>query len=288
MDAPSRSLLTYGLLASVVCITAGAWLLRSVGDGGGAQANPALVDLLGPGTPAPAVNPRAARPPLPPQQAAWTSPLAERCLRPDLNELRRLRRAWQDRSARSSQVTIHPDNYGERLTQDAYGQPIPHRPSLVVLHETVYGLNSALQTFRTPHPNDADQVSYHALISLDGRIVRLLDPERRAFGAGYSAFNRAWLVTNPKVGGSINNVALHVSLETPLDGEHDGPAHSGYRPAQYDALALLLAEWMRRYGIPAERITTHQYVDLGGERSDPRSFDWVQLGQRLAALGLAC
>lgn len=45
---------------------------------------------------------------------------------------------------------------------------------------------------------------------------------------------------------------------------------------------------MRRFGIPATNITTHRYVDLGGERSDPRSFDWRELQQRLAALGLLC
>jgi N-acetyl-anhydromuramyl-L-alanine amidase AmpD len=86
----------------------------------------------------------------------------------------------------------------------------------------------------------------------------------------------------------VNNFALHVSLETPLDGEDNAPEHSGYTASQYDALALLLAQWMRRYGIPPERITTHAHVDLGGERADPRTFDWQALQQRLAALGLLC
>ena len=45
---------------------------------------------------------------------------------------------------------------------------------------------------------------------------------------------------------------------------------------------------MRRFQIPATHITTHRHVDLGGERSDPRSFNWKELEQRLVALGVEC
>ena len=90
------------------------------------------------------------------------------------------------------------------------------------------------------------------------------------------------------MGGSINNFALHISLETPLDGEDAGPAHSGYTPAQYDALAALLSGWIQRFPIPPANITTHQAVDLGGERADPRSFRWYELQSRLQNLGLLC
>ena len=110
----------------------------------------------------------------------------------------------------------------------------------------------------------------------------------RSFGAGNSAFGGAWAITNPKVGGSVNNFALHLSLETPIDGEDQEPTHKGYSPAQYDAMALVLADWMRRYSIPAGAITTHRYVDLAGERADPRSFRWQELQDRLAALGVIC
>jgi N-acetyl-anhydromuramyl-L-alanine amidase AmpD len=126
------------------------------------------------------------------------------------------------------------------------------------------------------------------LIGEDGRIIQALDPAKRAFGAGYSAFDGEWVITNPKVGGSINNFALHLSLETPLDGENNALGHSGYSQAQYDAMALVLAHWMRRYNISAENITTHRHVDLGGERADPRSFNWNELKERLIALGVLC
>ena len=95
-------------------------------------------------------------------------------------------------------------------------------------------------------------------------------------------------MTNRRLKGSVNNFALHVSLETPIDGEDMDAAHSGYTANQYDALALVLSDWINTFNFPAAAITTHRHVDLGGERSDPRSFDWSALQSRLAALGNLC
>lgn len=187
---------------------------------------------------------------------------------------------------RTIRIRTDPSNYGERHRQDFYGNRVDPTPRVVVLHETVYGIQSAISTFLTTHPNDADQVSYHTLVGLDGQVVQVLDPSSRAYGAGNSAFRGEWVITNPKVGGSINNFALHLSLETPLDGEDADPSHSGYSQAQYDATALVLAAWMRQFPIPWQNITTHRQVDLGGERADPRSFDWQALQKRLLALGV--
>jgi N-acetyl-anhydromuramyl-L-alanine amidase AmpD len=226
--------------------------------------------------------------PPPPPHPAWTSPLTMTTACRVGNPQRRqqlLSMAGQLRSS-PERVQIDPSNYGERHRRDAFGNALDPTPRVVVLHETVFSMESAINTFRTPHPRDEDQVSYHAIIGLDGRVVKLVDPSQRAFGAGNSAFRGEWAVTNPKVRGSVNNFALHVSLETPVDGEHAGPAHSGYSAAQYDALAALLAVWMEQFPIAPDQITTHRAVDLWGERADPRSFDWGALGERLASLGL--
>jgi len=225
---------------------------------------------------------------LPPARPAWVSPLQPSCTIQDLVQRQHLQSLLLALRTAPQRVRVDPTNFGERFRRDAFGRAVDPTPRLVVLHETVYGLNSAIHTFRTPHPNDGDQVSYHALIGEDGRVIQLLDPSKRAFGAGNSAFNGQWVVTNPKVGGSVNNFALHVSLETPLDGENDNAGHSGYSSAQYDALAALLADWMGRYPITLETITTHRAVDLGGERADPRSFNWQALQERLQNLGLLC
>ena len=229
-----------------------------------------------------------AKAPAPPQQIAWVSPLRKQCDRPDQALRQRLTTLQRNLPSQMRRVSIDPSNYGDRTPRDAYGNSVDITPSLVVLHETVYGIGSAINTFTTHHPHDYDQVSYHLLIGEDGQVVETLDPAKRAFGAGYSAFRGRWDVTNPNMDGSVNNFALHLSLETPLDGEDDGPSHSGYTGLQYDALAVVLANWMRRYRIPMDHITTHRYVDLGAARADPRSFDWSALQVRLAALGALC
>ena len=234
------------------------------------------------------LQPQRQRVPDPPAQAAWISPLKRQCSVGDRALRQHLLNLQRRLPQRIERLRIDPSNYGPRLARDAYGHLIPNTPQMVVLHETVYGLSSAINTFITHHPDDADQVSYHMLIGEKGEIVQVLDPARRAFGAGYSAFRGRWAVTNPAMAGSVNNFALHLSLETPIDGENEAPRHSGYTTAQYDAMAVVLADWMRRFHIPPDAITTHRHVDLGLERADPRSFVWGKLQTRLAALGMLC
>ncbi|MBL1177574.1 N-acetylmuramoyl-L-alanine amidase [Pantanalinema sp. GBBB05] len=168
---------------------------------------------------------------------------------------------------------IDPTNYGDRFLQDLQGNPALLEP-IVVLHETVGSASSALNLFRTPHPRDADQASYHTLIALDGTIIYLVPPDKRAFGAGNSAFvglnGVESIQTNPKLAGSVNNFAYHISLETPPSGNNNARRHTGYTPAQYQSLAWLVA----KTGVPDARITTHQAVDRSGQRLDPRSFDF--------------
>jgi N-acetyl-anhydromuramyl-L-alanine amidase AmpD len=276
--------------ASLFCAGLMFWLARGLMTSPSSSGqNPSLLEILDDvrrGHPAPPGSPKPA--PQPPAQTPWRSPLSDACIAPDPDLSQRLRDQYANLNRRVRRISINPSNFSDRQKHDAFGNRIDPNPRVVVLHETVYGLSSAINTFITPHLDDGDQVSYHMLIGEDGRIIQALDPAKRAFGAGYSAFRGEWVITNRKVGGSINNFALHLSLETPLDGENDGLGHSGYSPAQYDAMALVLADWMRRYHIPAENITTHRYVDLGGERADPRSFNWNELKQRLVALGVLC
>lgn len=166
-----------------------------------------------------------------------------------------------------------PSNYDRRVTVDSEGNAV-NNDYIVVLHETVGTAMSAINTFQTHHPNDYDQVSYHALITTDGTVVYMVPPEQRAFGAGNSVFfssqGEEAVSTNAEFPSSVNNFAYHVSLETPADGRNNNNAsHSGYTEAQYQSLAWLIS----RSTIPEERITTHKAVDRSGSRSDPRSFE---------------
>lgn len=166
-----------------------------------------------------------------------------------------------------------PTNYGDRYRTDANGRAV-NNEFIVVLHETVGSARSAINLFQTRHPNDADQVSYHTLIGLDGTIYYIVPPEKRAYGAGDSVFNGPngpeTVLTNPAFPSSVNNFAYHISLETPGDGRNNNSRHSGYTQVQYQSLAWLLA----RSNVPDSRITTHRAVDRSGTRMDPRSFDF--------------
>ncbi|MFQ6537105.1 MULTISPECIES: N-acetylmuramoyl-L-alanine amidase [Aphanothece] len=290
MTLRRQPLVLAGLASGILGLGGIGWLARDLSNSEGRRGQASLLELLEEVRQPPmAPKPGRRNAPSPPGSRAWASPLRRSCPPGgDQGRRQRLQTLLTELRSAPVRVRIDPTNYGKRFSRDAFGNPLDPTPRVVVLHETVYGIGSAINTFLTPHPRDEDQVSYHALIGLDGKVVQLLDPSQRAFGAGNSAFRGQWVVTNPEVGGSVNNFALHISLETPLDGEDDGPRHSGYTAAQYDALAVLLADWMERFPIPPDHITTHRAVDLGGERADPRSFDWKALESRLATLGSLC
>ena len=268
-----------------------AWLLMDQGERSIAGDRPSLLELLD------QVSGERGRqledkpvvtPPMAPRSRSWSSPLARQCSGIDAALLSRLESLQKRSGSWRAYVAIDPTNFGKRHQTDAFGRPLDASPRVVVLHETVYSLSSAVNTFMTPHPRDEDQVSYHTLVGLDGSIVDVVDPLKRAYGAGYSAFLGEWAVTNSEFDGSVNNFALHLSLETPDDGQGRTGNHSGYTAAQYDALALVLDGWLERFEIDPAAITTHRHVDLGGARADPRSFSWSDLQQRLAALGTMC
>ena len=168
-----------------------------------------------------------------------------------------------------------PSNYGDRYLVDINGSRLQNQP-IVVIHETSNSASSAINTFKTHHTDDSQQVSYHTLITLDGTVVYLVPPEKRAYGAGNSVFEGIWGIetvqTNPNLPSSVNNFAYHVSLETPPEahGKHEYKTHSGYTDVQYKSLAWLIAQ----SEIPDARITTHRMVDRSGQRIDPRSFDF--------------
>lgn len=169
-------------------------------------------------------------------------------------------------------------NYGFRRPKDLAGGRIPNQPSLIVLHETVLPLDPTLKLFSTPHPNDTQQVSYHLVLARDGSLYRIVADKFRAYGAGWSAWGDSTIRHRgskiPAAAGSINNVALHISLVSPADGAGNSDGHSGYSNQQYSQLAQQVLLWQLRWGIPMRRVTNHASIDRSHSRSDPRSFRW--------------
>lgn len=181
-----------------------------------------------------------------------------------------------------------PTNYDNRERQDAEGRPVESAPRIIVLHETVASEEDTLNLFRTPHPNESDQASYHMLIPEDGRRVRIVSDSKRAFGAGNSAFSNYTIRLKPNTPGSINNIALHLSFVSPPDGRGEAATHSGYSLRQYRSAAAQVLLWQATYGIPLSLLTTHKAVDQSQTRTDPRSLDWRAFLSAHSKLATAC
>ena len=182
----------------------------------------------------------------------------------------------------------NPTNYDRRLRLDANGRPVEGFPLIIVLHETVTSEQDTVNMFRTPHTDEATQASYHVLIPEDGRRVRIVGDENRAFGAGNSAFGDYTIRLKPDSPGSINNVALHLSFVSPPDGRGEAPTHSGYSPRQYRSAAAQVLFWQASYAIPLNRLTTHKQVDQSQTRTDPRSFEWSRFFSAHSQLARSC
>ena len=189
--------------------------------------------------------------------------------------------AEEDRGADSS-------NFGDRRVMDAWKRTLQAEPLIIVLHETVIGEQATVALFQTPHPNDADQVSYHMLIGRDGTRLRIVPDEKRAYGAGMSAFGDVTQRTKPSSVGSVNNIALHISLVSPEDGRLDRSGHSGYTQSQYRTLAGQVLLWQAKFGIPLTRLTTHEAIDRSHSRYDPRSFRWDRFDPEYQASARLC
>lgn len=164
-------------------------------------------------------------------------------------------------------------NFGIRDSTDYLGRRLLAKPKIIVIHETVMGESDTIALFQTPHLRDEDQVSYHMLVGRDGKLIRIVPDRNRAYGAGMSHFMGSTIRTKKGSLGSINNIALHISLVSPPGHEYSD-SHSGYTQAQYSSLAKQVMRWQIQYGIPMSRVTTHYAVDRSHSRYDPRSFHW--------------
>ena len=136
-------------------------------------------------------------------------------------------------------------------------------PDMVVVHYTAMATgNAAVARLCDPE----FEVSAHYLVNVDGRIVRMVDEDKRAWHAGAGRWGD---VTD------INSRSIGIEL-----------ANCGSVPfaaAQIDALEALLRDITVRHAITPERIIGHS--DMAPQRKiDPGPrFDW----RRLAVQGLS-
>lgn len=128
----------------------------------------------------------------------------------------------------------------------------------VVIHSTRGGAATPADELRATiawFENPASQVSAHAIISVKGVIVHMVDPERDCWGAR-----------------EFNSSHLQIELV------QSRPTQS-YTDEQYKSCAWLVKEWAQRYGFPLDRahIRGHDEIPPGlreGKTDPGKMWDW--------------
>jgi N-acetylmuramoyl-L-alanine amidase len=138
-------------------------------------------------------------------------------------------------------------------------------PRLVVIHYTAMeSCAAALARMCDP----AAEVSAHYLIGLEGRVLRLVPEDQRAWHAGAGE----WAGMD-----DINSRSIGIELDN--RGTHPFPE------SQMAALEALLRGIMSRHGIPPEGVIGHSDM-APGRKSDPGPrFDWARLARQGLARG---
>jgi N-acetylmuramoyl-L-alanine amidase len=137
-------------------------------------------------------------------------------------------------------------------------------PDMVVLHYT--GMDTAEGAIeRLADP--ASEVSAHYLVDLDGRVVRLVAEEMRAWHAGAAWWGGVADVNSRSIGIEIVNCGHEL----------------GYPPfpePQMAALEALLAGILTRHAILPQRVVGHACVAPQRKRDPGEKFDWRRLARR--------
>jgi N-acetyl-anhydromuramyl-L-alanine amidase AmpD len=147
-----------------------------------------------------------------------------------------------------------------------------HRPRLIVIHDTEADTRPTINTFLSP----ASLASTHYAITPDGQLLQFVDEDEACYGV--RAADRWRPPDLPAFSGNwsdVNEFSLQVELV--------GYASRGYTQSQYTTLVALLADWVQRYGIPADRQHIVGHGELQLDRSDPGPhFAWGYVMQELA------
>lgn len=140
--------------------------------------------------------------------------------------------------------------------------------SMLVLHYTgMPDAPSAIQWLANP----ASKVSAHYVVTEEGRVVRMVDEDKRAWHAGRSHWRGV---------DDINSASIGIELVN--------PGHEwGYRPfpdAQMDTLIPLMNDIIRRHHITRGNVVGHSDI-APARKSDPGAlFPWYKLARLRLAL----
>lgn len=144
-------------------------------------------------------------------------------------------------------------NHGPR----APGKPI----DMIILHYTGMDVaDGACRWLCDPRSG----VSSHYFVHEDGRVLRLVEEERRAWHAGVSY----WAGER-----DINSRSIGIEIANP--GHEFG--YPDFPDAQIGAVIELCREIMKRHAIPPERVLAHSDVAPQRKRDPGEKFPWARL-----------
>ena len=132
---------------------------------------------------------------------------------------------------------------------------------MVVLHYT--GMPDADQALAWLCAEQSE-VSAHYFVFEDGRIVQMVEEDRRAWHAGAASWAGETDINSRSIGIEIANFGYDGFLP-PFPG------------AQIDAVIGLCAEIAARHAIPAHRLLAHSDVAPGRKRDPGEAFPWGHL-----------
>ena len=139
-------------------------------------------------------------------------------------------------------------------------------PDSIILHYTGMGsAEGALKWLCNP----VSEVSCHYFVFEDGRTLQLVPETRRAWHAGRGLW---------KGESDMNSASIGIEIVNP---GHDG-GYPDFPPAQIEAVIALVADVMRRWSMPPERLLAHSDIAPRRKADPGEKFPWPAL----AAVGL--
>jgi len=147
---------------------------------------------------------------------------------------------------------------------DARALPV----TMIVLHYTgMESAEAAIARLRDPEA----KVSAHYLVDEDGRILRLVDEDKRAWHAGRSHWRR---ITD------VNSASIGIELVNP--GHEFG--YRTFPDAQMGALIPLVAQIKERHAITRGNVVGHSDIAPARKQDPGELFNWHALARLRLAL----
>ena len=140
-----------------------------------------------------------------------------------------------------------------------YRSPTAHIDTIVLHSTATDSLWCTVNGFRDPHVRR----SAHFVVGKDGTVIQMVSLEHRAWHAG------------------LSEIDGHMDVNTDSVGIEMVNANNGadpYTTAQYHAVAKLVAEIQKRYGVHDSHIVSHADIARPiGRKNDPLGFNFPRL-----------